>query len=736
MPNKDIPHKTAGPDSVSKVVREKTQTVVDLHIARRNLLIYPLSHEQVKRSILRAYKSLTSIITMDSTVTLAVMKDRISMDGQDLGGNNMVVKDLAGVLKHYEVAAVTFKKGFQINEFARFLQLICANRDKVMAKGGAAAVARKRNFQFIQIHAVDYSKLQVTDEQKIDRSAGVAPQQVSVWQQFVSGIMADRADEVLAANLLSDPGALADMLNKHALDIDAVVGHYGKVLAAAEASESGREKLTGELLSFQELIRKLDANLKAQFLSATFDYCGQVATIADAAHFIDGLGGDLIVQMLHQANSRNCKISPSLLAFAKKMGPQNIIGGAAGGAGTASAEQNGFSSQIAETLLYHEDYHTYVDDGYGKQLDDLTRRKMPVQTDDKSRTLAQQIKADLTPANVHAHMGRAISRLMVQSEDIAGYRDWGRQMAYLLDGLVEFGAYGYLNRLIHFLRQEKQHQDEQRAEIAGRVLDRFSDPQFVAKAIETVQISDEDEEDDPEAIVFFMELGEPVVVEIFDGLDPYQTFHDQGVLTKILRGLASLTAQEALERINDANPDYVRRMVRIIRKMGNSESAQQVRQLLEHENLNVRLEALAALLHHNNNWGFIHLRELLNEPAKEEFIHVIELAGRYRVGSVVPQLEAIAVQRGETDFREAAIRALGQIGDPRVIPQLFKIVRRRWSFSKNKNKHLMRVIFDTLNGYPKDTVRGILRYGLKQKDVAVRDVCKQMLRDGSNADVT
>jgi HEAT repeat protein len=733
MPHNDIPDISTGPDPGTDAVMKKTRAVVDLHIARRNLLIYPASHEQVKRSIVRAFKSLKSIIHGNATMTLAVLKDRISIDGRDLGAKNSVVKDLAGVLKHYEIAAVTFKKGLKINDLAGFLYLICADRDKVMAQGGAAAVAGRRNFQSIQIHVVDYSRLQITDEQKIDRASGAVPQLGSAWRQFVSGVMTDRADEVQTARLLSDPGSLADMLNGRVLDADEVVGQYRTVLAAAEASESGRQKLAGELLSFQELIRKLDADLKAQFLSATFDTCGQDATVSNAAHFIDGLGGDLIVQMLHQANSQKRKISPTLLAFARKMGPQNAMDGNPVEAGTDPEGQQGFSSQNVKTLLDHEDYETYVDGGYGKLLDGLTRSKMPVQKDDQTRTLVRQIEADLTPANVHAHVGRAIYRLMVQSEDIDGYRDWGRQLAYLLEDLVECGAYGYLTRLMLFMQQEKQNQDEQRAKLAGRVLDRFSDPQFVAKAIETVQISNQ--EADPEAIVFFMELGEPVVVEIFDGLDPYQTFNNPGVLTQILRGLASLTAREALERINDSNPDYVLRMVRIIRKMGTDENVGQIRKLIDHENLNVRMEVLAALLQHQNKWGGVHLRELLNDPAAEDFIHAIELAGRYRVGSAVPQLEAIAIQRGEIEFRQAAIHALGRIGDPRAVAQLFNMVRRRRLFVNDKNKQLIRVIFETLNGYPKDTVQDLLHYGLKHKDPAVRDVCKQMLRDGSDATV-
>jgi hypothetical protein len=726
MPKETNRDKISGPDCDPEGIRKKTQAVIDLHIARRTLMIYPKSHEQVKRSIVRAYKSLINIINANSTVTLAVMKDHIRIGDQLLGDGNIAVKNLARVLKHYKIATVTFRKGIEIKEFALFLQLICIDRNRIMAKGGADALARRNKFRSIVIQSLDYSKLQVTDEEKIHRISGADVKQESVWQQFVSNLMVARTDE---AGRPFDPVHLAGILNNGALDLDEVVGHYSTVLAEAEVSQAGRGKFPRELPAFRELIKELNSELKAQFLSATFDNYGQVSTMSDAAQLIKGLGGDLIIQMLRQASSQDKKISPSLLAFIKRMGSSNALEGAAGGAGAVSRPQNGLSMQKVESLLAHEKYDTYVDKRYGKMLDDLTRKWAPVQSQDSQvRTLAQDIEADLTQASINTHVGRAIISLMAHSQDIAGYRDWGRQMTYLLDDLLECGAYGYLSQVIDFMRREKRNEDKQRAQIAGLVLDRFSDPQFVAKAIETVPASME--EVDPEAVAFFMELGEPVVVEIFDGLDPYQTFHEPGVLPLILRNLTSLTVKEALQRTNGPNPDYVRRMVRIIRKMGDSESAQQVRLLIDHKNFNVRMEALATLLQHNSKWGLVYLREFLDDPLAEAFVGAAGLAGRYRVKSAVPQLEAIAAQRIETELREAAIRALGKIGDPRAVGTLAKIARRRWSMPIKKNRYLRRVVFDSLDGYPKETIRDLLHYGLKQKDDVVRAACKRLLQKG------
>lgn len=727
--HKPIIEKSGNDDlGAEKIQLQTVQAIADLFVARRTLLIYPITHKQVKRSIVRAYNGLNKIIKSDEGVTLAVMKDSLCVGDMVLGDKNPLLSGLAEVLKYYQIATLTFNKGLHAKELARFLQLICFDRDKILAKGGMSAAAQERNFASIQIQTVDYSKLQLTEESEIRRSTGNEGGQGSVWQQFVTNLLSNRMDQNTAVGPHVNPGDLADLVNRQALDVHHVIRQYRSTLSRVKAFGSNDKVSANELLSFQQLIKELNSEVRTQFLSATFDSCAQLATISDAACLIDGLGGDLMIEMIRQANSQSKAISPSLLAFITKMGyaddPQCNMADIIGDKGNPKK----LSTQNMESLLAHEQYDTYVDAGYQTLLNNLTRDAQAVERHTSIRSFAQGIEAELTQARINAHTGRAIIRLMRYSTDISGYRDWARQLTYLLDDLLDSHAYDYLTQLIHAMRHEKQNKEEDRAEIAGLVLDRFSDPQFVAKAIESIQTTMGAPES--QALDFLMELGEPVVVEIFDGLDPDQTLHEQGVLTQILQNLAKFTAQEALERLTDPNPDYVRRMIRIIRKMGNSDYAQQIRSLMHHKHMDVRMEALATLLEYDNKWGILRLRELLADPLGEEFVKAAQLAGRYRVREAVTQLEAIAKHRGERQSREAAIRALGRIGDPKTPAILSKIARRRWSITQKHNLHLRRVIFDSLGGYPVSAIKNLLHYGLKQKDEVIQDTCQRLLRKG------
>jgi hypothetical protein len=703
------------------------QAVIDLQIARRTLSIYPITHEQVKRSIAKAFRSLGQVTGPAEGITLIVLKDGLGVGDRMLDPKSPVLVDFAGILKHYEIATVTIGKNLKINELARFLQLICLDRAKIMAKGGIAAVAGELKFSNIGIRAVDYSQLQLTEEDEIHSAASETEEKSSVWQQFVSRLTASQASGGDGISAHVNPVNLAQMLNRKGVDVDQVLNLYQDAIAIASKEGHGRESLAQALLSFQEMIKELDHGLREQFLSATFDHCAQ----SDAAHLIDGLGGDLIVQMLHQASSKGKKISPSLLSFVRKMGYAIAIPDMKPVGDSGDLKAQGFTTEDVASLLAHEQYETYVDSGYEKLLGQLTGDIQKTGHEDTSRSLAKEVAGNLTGARIHIHAGRAMMRLMTRSDDIPGYRDWAKQLTYLLDDLVDHSAYGYLTQVLTFFRREKKNKDPQRAEIAGLVVDRFSDPQCVAKAIESVRSSVGGV--DPEALAFFTELGEPVVVEILDGLDPDQTFHDQDVLVRILTNLKPLTAKEALARIKDPRPDYVRRMIRIIGKMGDSRSAEQIRSLMEHSDIDVRMEAMATLLAFNNKWGAVRLRDLLGDPAGNSFEKAAGLAGRYQVRSVIPQLEAVAMQRGDTALRESAIRALGQIGDPKVVPTLAKIAKTRWRFSKSFSRHLKRVVFDTLDSYPPEAVHDLLRFGLKQKDGVIRAACRRLLRRGGKA---
>ena len=532
------------------------QAVVEFCIARRTLLIYPFSHDQVKRSLQRAYHSLTAALEPGPNIMLTVMKEVLGVNNRLLDSKCTAFSDLAVVLKQYQIAALTISKGLEFNEFVRFLRLMAAARDKIMSEGGIAAVAARNRLDHVKFRAVDYTKLRMTEESEIQRSSR-RQRDGSLWQAFVSDLLSEQdpaqSNGGTASGITTDPLALAALLNQGKLRPLAAIDHYER--AIADAAKSVTAPLPGTVQGlefFQQMIRALNPELQKQFLATTFDRCAQSQDTADAGRVMYGLGADLIVRMLEQAGSDGKLISPSLMAFVNKVGYLDKSGdGIAAGGDHAADSSGGWTQSKVESLLTKEDYDTYVDSDYGRLLNELTFQEQEPAAVKGSRPAPwiDGMVAELSDNGICVHVARAMTRMMTASVDIAGYRDWARQVAYLLDDLLQVRAFGYLTELMGIVRAEAAGCDVQRSEIAGLLLSRFSDTQFVAKAIQAVREPGKDTS--PEALKFLTTLGEPVVLEIYDSVEPARITDTEEGFIQILKSLSSPAIREALRRIND-----------------------------------------------------------------------------------------------------------------------------------------------------------------------------------------
>lgn len=732
MPDKSISQGISGAEPFSSDPQIVAQAIVNLHIARRNLLIYPATHEQVQRSLARAFKSLGRVLVDNPSATMAVMKDTIDVGGLTLPSKKPAFKDLANLLRQYQIATVTFTRGLEETELTRFLQLIATDSEKVKMGGGIEAAAASKLTR-IQIRTVDYSHLQLTEEKEI-LSTAEQEQDVSIWQQFVSQVIAgssqerDEWDARPASN--PEPAELADLLNSRRLDPQQAIDQYEAVITAASRPAQDSQAYLEGIQNFQEMIKELNPDLQRQFLAAFFDRCDQLKTPADAAHLFDGLGAALIVKMLRQANSEGRKISPSLLAFINKVGHLQIPESKLVMLKNKGADAGFLSAESIEKLLAHEAYDTYVDEDYEVMLRHFTLNGRSDKENRIGKTFKQNLADTLDDAHTNSHVGLALTRLMAISDDVQGYRDWARQLSYILEDLLNNRAFPCLIQILTFIREEKKTAEKERAEIAGLLVDRFSDHQFVSKSVAATIGSGNKIRTD--ALAFLRDLGEPVAVEILEGIISVQSLETDGVLMQLLESLGPVVVQEALERINDSKPEYVRAMIRIVGRLGDDSSAEQIKPLMDHSNSDVCMEALAMLLKRKNKWGLICLREMINQPWSPVVQQAFQLAGCYKVNEVVPNLMAYVQRRGvlrlDLERRAAALKALGAIGDSRAIPVLTKLAHRRWSKIRKHLRYLKEVLFESLDGYPYADILPLLHFGIKQKNGIIHSACEKRLR--------
>jgi HEAT repeat protein len=703
------------------------RVVIDLHIARRNLSIYPPTHEQVKQSVTKAYAGLSSVLELRESFTLAVMTGGLVLDKTPLPDGNPVCKEFSNILKQYQVATLTFGQELDESELVRFLLLIGSDPEEVSDQGGIEAAAEVCNLTHVALAAVDYSKLQLTEEREIQRSTSLDGQP-SIRQQYVthlqSGPSSPEGRLETNDNTLWNPDELATLLNQKQLDVQQALELYDEILSKAVQIPDDDPQPCQELQSFQTMIKELRPELRSQFLSATLQGCGAAQSEHESARLVKGLGADLVVQMIRQADEGGDGISPSLLSFIKKMGHLGIS------AGSLLSENDsghvGLSSEQVSSLIAHEHYNHYVDEDYSILLDDLAEDDQSVDTGSTADNLSQQLAECMEASRITGHVSRAVMELMGQSPDSEEYRSWARQLSYLLDDLLETGAYDGLAQTLAFVRGESAHSDKEKAKIAEIVLDHFESPEFVAQAVK--RIFKMDGEAGVQATEFLVQLGEPVVVEIMDQLSTGETEIERKKLIQTLKKFGPLAAREAVERLGDSRLNFLRMMIQIVGSLGDQSLVDHLRPLLEHADSGIRLEVLGVLLRFQNSWGLVRLRELIDAPWSDDTAQAIVLAGVHKVTEVVSMLVDYAGRRGDVQRQEAAIRALGRIGDARAVPVLDKLARRRWTMSRKHQVHLKQVIFESLDGYAAQDILDLLHFGIREKDAAIRSNCERLLR--------
>jgi hypothetical protein len=718
-----------------ELLRSFTEALWDLNIARKNILIYPPSHEQVQRSTMRAHERLEQLLSRVGQVTVLAAEERLIVGGVPLDPKSTLLRELAAALSAVEIAALIFSHGLERGELLNFLRRLATDsRTKETDKGPEEAF-RADEHRHIQIRFVDYSRLRFSEESAIDRrsaDAGRSP----LWSELVASML-ERDDNLSEETSPTgiDPVHLAGMLNRHTIDPQCAVDIFDRFVSAGVASSEGDEARTSDgiavLRRFNQLIQELTPDLRDRFTTVAFDRTNQSGDTAGFGWLIEGLGLEIALEMVRRAKADDKKISPSLLAFIEKV--KQIPPSAAGQDRQPMVEKR-FTSTSVRTLLSREAYEFYVDQEYDRLLKGMGAAanvdRLP-----PSEILAKELDFGMSTKEIDCHTGYALMRLMAVSGDIGGYRDWARQLALMLDDLARSRAFGCLCEILTFVRKEHEGQaDLERKKITGLVFDRFMAPEFMAGLVAAAEMEKDETADDIGRLIAM--LGEPAVVEILDSLHGHESAEVLEKKMLLLEAFGPLAAVQAQQRLNESHPPHAALMMRIIGRLGQGDTIEAVRPWLESSDVGVRLEALAVLVKHRNPWGLLRLRDLIKGNWSHTSERAMELAGRFKVKEMVPHLSAILERRGSiaADFprREAAIRTLGRIGDPGGLAVLKKMAYRRWALSGKPLAQLKRTLYESLEGYPFNEVNDLIHFGLKHKDQGIQEICRRMLRKHHN----
>jgi hypothetical protein len=199
----------------------------------------------------------------------------------------------------------------------------------------------------------------------------------------------------------------------------------------------------------------------------------------------------------------------------------------------------------------------------------------------------------------------------------------------------------------------------------------------------------------------------------------------------LLVSLGPVIAPPAIELLEDERWYVVRNMIVLLQKVGDSSALASIRHAADHHDLRVRLEAIKWLLAYDPEVPHDLLEKAINDPDLKLAEAAIVLAGSYGIKEAADPL--LAVVDGYDLFgkrrtlRIKALKALGDLGDPAVLPRLDRYFRSPMLTMVSVEER--RAAFRSLPLYPPEARRPYVERGLRARDPEIRRLCERLERE-------
>jgi HEAT repeat protein len=145
----------------------------------------------------------------------------------------------------------------------------------------------------------------------------------------------------------------------------------------------------------------------------------------------------------------------------------------------------------------------------------------------------------------------------------------------------------------------------------------------------------------------------------------------------------------------------------------------------------VRIEAISALLKFKDPGAVALLRTAVHDKDPDFAAEAIALAGQYRIADVtedvLSKLKRVILFEMDYAENEEIIRALGNIGDPRAIPDLEKLAKASWSLYPQSLLRMKEAIYNSLARYPRESIAQLIKIGERLKSDDIRRTCRQFV---------
>ena len=666
-----------------------SDAIIELNISRRNVAIYPKNHPIVEQSLNRAFGFLQKLFELRAEVTLAIAKDALIVDSFCLDKQNPVYREFAHCLSDINIACVKFMRGLTKDELYSFHHFIFKNTQDTAIENVQDSL-NKYNMHRIRVEFIDFSAFDL-----IEGKADQENKEVPLWEQYVSGLLEGRLQTEETSGFIHEipPEKLAGLINR-ASSARIKEKSYDSVVVSYVRRSSERSFSDKELKKLMDFINGLRPDLKQQFLSSVVNTVSEDLDSVEKS--LRDMSADDVINLLSIINEQMVVIPEALKNLLDKFSRINHENLKAFCSEEGLIEDDIFLSPDVTSLLGSGDFNSFVSDSYQRDIQQF------INFDAKRTDIkwVREFERELNEEYIEGDFNHVILALLsAGSPDIVTQEDRELLIAILRDQIEQFIETGQYKLVLETLRGMESSAAES---ISYNALQHCHSQQFISFLVDSFRIMGRKMRYD--VLLLCEYYGEKLIPLLMDALIEEESQSVRRYIISLITHFGEKAIPETVKRLNDDRWFVKRNMLYILNECGSGKALQKARTYCDHENPKVSLQALKCTLKTKDRYGVKSLRKQLKSESGDLVRRAITLSGIFRISDVVPNLIQLLEKKGinSKDFQDKIpiVRALGQIGDPRALDILRKILSSKTLLFKGSLEKLKEVISATLKNYP------------------------------------
>jgi hypothetical protein len=693
--------------------------ITELNISRRNFKSYPKGHPVVETGFQKVITLYNNLLDTRDEIAIGVAKDTLMFGTVTLEKSNLVYRDFARILFDHSIGVLTLKRGLTTTELRNFNLILGLKREEINRHGGIQELWDKGQIKSLAIKPIRYDLF--TASSCNTQEDVLASGSTDIWERFTRELMSDNSDSLAAGDSDEiDPEMLAAMLNtrfagpaENAVDSGRIFESIIDVMQQASGQKDSNENSWLPYKKLGAFVGKLNADLRRQFLSSTFDINKQSGTPV-AENIINTMPTEAILDTLEDLNRHQVSVPPVIMGLLQKLSAH-----ASGDRHTSHSSHHVHETELKErmrTIFREHASEEYVPDDYQIKLNTIiTENNIPLM----AQSDQDKLLATVESRQVENRISDIIMNIVMGGGETPEERDFFLQnLSDMFGYFLQTGDYGQLLKMI-----DQSKSSSFPVDIQYYLRENYARREFLDEILNGLTIWGKPRYNDIQQLV--SKIGSPFIEVLLDHLATEESMSLRRFMMDRLIEMGHATKVPIANRLDDERWFVLRNLLIILKSLNDPAIIPLVRPLSRHSNSRVRNEALSALVMLNDPAAEKQILRDLDSQDREVQLAAIALSEKSHFPDIHKKLVAMLSKSGlsliEYELKSAIVKTLGELHRAEALTEFAKILGSTSLFNSKLLTRLKIDIIRALEHYPYQSVAPLLeRLGSGKDDVAIQ----------------